>query len=302
MQKSCLVAGLVGVLAACGSGDDPQGPEAEAPRDAPVIDSIVWQGEQITFYDISGPADTVPAILTTYAGHGGRRELSVVAEEQAEFEPTPAEIWRAARGGEADIPAELLAQHAWQVEEEGRPQGFQDFDLAQAETEKSLPDFSTLFALNTTTTGLANPANRCWDNGALLVFRNQQAASLCSSNGSGLRNGFDIQQFPCDPILNANTTVRTGAFSGGGVGNYFSKTCGATGNPGTWSCTSAFVQTAGSYFASTTAQNGQQHRMGTGSFLPSPITIGQGFLGSATLKVGARKFENTSCNGFFQNF
>lgn len=91
---------------------------------------------------------------------------------------------------------------------------------------------------------------------------------------------------------------------GGGVGNYFSRTCCATGNPGTWSCTSQFIQNSGTYFASTTAQNGQQHRMGTGSFIPTQIgPITRGYLGAATLKTGLQQFENTACSGgFFKNF
>ncbi len=309
MQRALILA-LLATTFACSATDQtavetalqtPGVPEGQEARDAVVLGTLDWRGEQITFHDISGPGDTVPAILTTYYGPGGQPELSVVADQQARFEPTPAEIWRAV-AGDREIPDELLAQHAWQVADEGRPDAFQDFYLERVEVEKALPNFSTMFPLTTTGTGLADPSFRCWNDGGLRRFTEQKAVSMCSANGNFARLGFDIATSPCSPVLNVNETLRTGAYKQMG-GGYFSKTCGATGNPGTWSCTSVVSMLSGMYFASTLAKNGSAHRMGTGSFTPGTLApIPEGFLGSAILKVGVPSFENTSCNGFSANF
>lgn len=307
-MKKALILGLIGAaFAGCGADLDtttmgePEAFSAEEAHSAVLIDTIEWRGEQITFHDISGPGDTVPAILVSYLGDGSRPELSVVLDQQGQYEPTPAEIWRSVRG-DTDIPAELLEQHAWQSEEESRPEGFQEFDL-DAVQKALLPNFSTMFPLNTTATGLPDSSNRCWAFGGLRVFHDKIDASICSGGSVSVRDA-NIQTSPCDPILNVNATERTGSFNGGGPGSgMLSKTCGATGNPGTWSCTSAVSMSTGQYFASTLAKNGSAHRMGTGLFVPlGAFAIPTGYLGAAELSSPAARFTDTSCTGFSTNF
>lgn len=293
--------------AARSGGEDAVTDGSEEPAQARLLDRVRWGEETIDFVDVSEPGREVPEILTTMLGPQGGGEIRALLERQALYSVTPAELWRAVTGRE-DVPAELLVQHRWQAMEEGRPEELQTFDLSTM--EKAALNTSLLFPLDSTGTNLpAGSGSHCWSEGHLTSVGNTvRTTSMCSQNGAFVR-ALGISTSPCDPSLNANSTLRVGIFNNTGA-SVRGKICFATGNPGSNQCFDPTMVGATFYYASTFSASGTAHRIGVGVDVITPPGVGAGktgqnpgaktlTYGSAVLLAGVPAFSNNSCGQGF---
>lgn len=268
-----------------------------------LIDTVNWNGEQLSFYDVSTPEDEVPSIIVSQLGKFGGVEISSAFQKQVRYEVTPAELWHAATGDD-QVPDELMRQHLWQAETDGRPTELQTFDASL--TEKSPAKFSVFFQLGFSETGTTTTQPLCWDQAAIKnvdlgFLAGHATARTCTSNGTAVFLDHDAQSGPCDHILDKDTTVRAGAHNGSPTGLQ-SRICWGFKGASSWDCfaTVALPKTDG-YYVNSFIKNGLAHRMAASITLPTPVfecNNRQCELGTATLKLAPHEATSTACGTF----
>jgi hypothetical protein len=296
-----IVGGLLAcTLFACGGTMDqteatePTLPEGAVPSQAVLIGQVEWGGETLTFYDATTAEDPTPAIIVSQLGQMHLGELSMVFDQQAQFQVTPAELWRAATG-DGQVPDELLQQHLAQAADTGRPEEFQNFDPKSV--DKLFASFNVMFPLDSGSTGTTTTS--CWAHGGIKVAEmgtgtNRPDTSTCTGNGTFVRS-LSVTS-ACDPILNLNKTLRAGMHNGNFSTDVAGQICWSTGTQA-WQCfTPAIVPHFDGYYVNSFYKSGSSHRMGAGLSYPvtSPFSHGME-LATADLASGSPVFGSTAC-------
>ena len=300
-----LFLGVLVWVVGCGVADETRvSPELpDGVTDARLIDRVNWNGEEISFFDASGPEDGAPAIAVSSLWAARLPELEAAFLAQADYPVTPAELWRAATGDD-QVPSELLAQHAYQAREDGRPEGLQQFDAASGmDVEKAVTAsfYAQMFPVSVSETGTGTG---CWTAGmrgaSLGLGQGVTFRSVCSNNGTAIRP-FGVDGPFCSASLNLNSTVRTGMYNPTGVFipplSMTGKHCFGTGSQN--SCMAQVTVPANHFYALSFIKNGQSHRVGTQVGYPPNAQITSALLGSGIHNPsGAPTFERPTLCAF----
>lgn len=303
-MKKLFLGVLVCGATACGAADEtrvlPELPDGAS--EAQLIDRVDWNGEEISFLDVSTAEDEVPGIIVTYLGRAGTPDLERLFVQQTGYQPTPAELWRAATADD-HVPDELLRQHAYQVTEEGRDEALRDFDAALVEVSKAFvlgpSHYTALFISTPPDPGTPAGTGMCWGNAVINVAGVGSGAPSSVMSVCTNQPGAPIRRFSaevaCATSFNVNATVRSGFYNGtaeaGVPKTSTSKHCFATGSS-PWQCQPATSVAPNFFFGSTFTKNGSAHRLATEASYPTSGLTHNGIaLGTAKLVAGVNTFE-----------